>query len=614
MPRWLRIEGSLVALALLGLEACEHPSQAVAPSAPVAARPAPAPKKPPNTPLSLPDEWVMAGRWRAPQHWLERLASWGGNLAPFERWLRTRIAEPNHPVDLGLPIEFLVLWDHQAQPPALRWAVSLGLDASAPSGAAAGPIDVPSPLGLACAEASALGPAPLRVVCASSDEELALLLPIATRALPLTPLAESELALLWHTAPLRHAEDALVQGWVSSWLGVEPDTRLSKRFDAEFAGVRAGLATELRNLGEDLDGASLELSLAEESRQIELSLLAPAAQGRSELARTLAGSGSLGLAPSEFWDAEQASEGAGYLWAFEPGSLARWRAPLGSLLGALLDFRGLPVRLEQQGRRLIERLPLPRGPLIHAAGQLPAAEAGRPAPPEWLAGLGWQVYGVSGALPEYELWVDELVSAINDPILGPQLGRLLRSAWGPNWSPKHAKRRRPLGNRALPRGSFTLELTLATPRPGLEEQASAPPTGRRESLPPTLFVLFVPEPGGLRIAWGADEAFLVSLGGSAASGNASGTLAGRAGLGSLHAHRCLGGGFSSLLGLGALASHGPTAALGRALLDAPHRGLSPIVYRLSPVGDASGLSLRASLGRDSLEDLFFLLAADAPAP
>jgi len=290
-------------------------------------------------------------------------------------------------------------------------------------------------------------------------------------------------------------------------------------------------------------------------------------------------------------------------------------------LAALLDFRGVPVRLEQQGRRLIERLPLPRGPVIHAAGPLPMAGAARAAPPEWLAQLGWQMYGAAGSLAEYEVWVDDLVGAINDPILGPQIGRLLRSAWGPNWSPRHAKRRRPLGNRALPRGSFTLELTFAPPRVEVADVSREPspgvalPTlraGRRESSPPTLFVLFVPEPGGLRIAWGADEAVLVSLGASAASGKASGTLAGRAGLASLHEHRSLAGGFSSLLALGALAL-GSEPGAGHALVAAPHRGLSPIVYRLSPLGDSAGLSLRASLGRDSLEDLFFLLAAEAPA-
>jgi len=612
----------LVALALVGPGACDHPSQVVAPSVPAVARRAVVPEKPPSAPLPLPDEWLVVGRWRAPAQWLEQLASWGGSKLPLERWLRTGIAEPSHPVDLSLPIEVLALWDHQAQPPVLRWAVSLGLDASAPAAAAAGPLDAPSPLGLACAEANAVGAAPLRLVCSSGDEDLALLLPLATRALPLVPLAASDVALLWHAAPLRRLDDAHIGGWVSSWFGAEPDTSLNRRFDAEFAGVRQALVAELRNLGDDLDGASLELSLAAEPRGLELSLLAPAAQGRSELVRSMIGSGALGLAPTDFWDAEQASDGAGYLWAFEPEPLARWRAPLGALLAALLDFRGVPVRLEQQGRRLIERFPLPRSPVIHAAGPLPTAGDARAAPPEWLAQLGWQMYGAAGSLAEYEVWVDELVAAINDPILGPQLGRLLRSAWGPNWAPKHAKRRRPLGNRALPRGSFTLELTFAAPRvepasvppgPSPPAELSAPGAGRRESSPPTLFVLFVPEPGGLRIAWGADEAVLVSLGQSAASGKASGTLAGRAGLASLHEHRSLAGGFSSLVALGALAL-GPPPGAGRALVAAPHRGLSPIVYRLSPLGDSSGLSLRASLGRDSLEDLIFSLAAEAPTP
>ena len=47
--------------------------------------------------------------------------------------------------------------------------------------------------------------------------------------------------------------------------------------------------------------------------------------------------------------------------------------------------------------------------------------------------------------------------------------------------------------------------------------------------------------------------------------------------------------------------------------NAPHRGLSPIVYSLSQPSDAPELLLTVRIARGTIEDLFFLAAADARA-
>jgi hypothetical protein len=242
---------------------------------------------------------------------------------------------------------------------------------------------------------------------------------------------------------------------------------------------------------------------------------------------------------------------------------------------------------------------------------------------------GWQYYGIVGNFSEYQFYVAELAKAFNDPILGPQFGRLLRGALGQNWAPLHLKQRRPSPGNDLPHGSFTLEVTFAPPRvaapdiiesPELasgdaaESASAALPERAQGRRAPTLFVVFVPDDDGLKIAWGSDERFLVSLVSEAGRSKGTATLAGRAGLGSLLEHRTLAGGFYSLAALAeikaaAAAEAGSWNAPAKALLGAPHRGLSPIVYTLSQPPDATSLALSASVGRDTLEDLLFLFGA-----
>jgi hypothetical protein len=562
--------------------------------------------------LEMPGDLLLAGRWKNPSELLGHLAAWTGGALSLEAWLRARLGEPSRPIDLGAPLELIVVLQREQEPPALGWALSVGLE-PAPGAAPvqAEPIDVESTSGLSCAESRSLGPASSRMVCAPSDDQLARLLPHATRALPLTPLGDASVAIALRGSPLIDLEEGRLRALGSAWLAdVVGVTKINERFDAQWAKVLDALALELRYLAEDLDGASIELSLREKEQALELSLLAPAAAGRSALGQLVAGSGASGLAPEEFWQAHQASDGAGFLWAFQAAPLARMREPLAALLGTLLDYRGVPNRLEQQARELVLYLPMPRGPVIHASGRLPPAGP-REQRAAWLDALGWQLYSVRGNFDEYHYYVGALAKSFNDPILGPQFARLIRSGLGVSWVPVHMEQRRPLAG-DLPRGSFVLEMAFARPKaakseePEDDEQANAvaPPPA------PELFMVFVPDEDGVRIAWGADERFLSSLLVQRGRSKASGTLAGRAGLGELNEHRILAGGFFSLAGLeeldvGALERFGLGNGLAKQIAHAPHRGVSPIVYSLSQPSDA-WLHLTTRLGRDTLEDLLFL--------
>jgi len=575
--------------------------------------------------LSLPDDLVLAGRWKNPSELLGQLGSWSGGGLPLEPWLLTRLGQPSRPIDLTAPIEVIVVLDKVTEPPALSWALSFGLGATPgrPATPPAEPSDVRSPLGLSCAESRALGPASARMVCASTDDELARLLPHATRALPLAPVGEADIAISLRASPLAQLDEsstrALASAWMSHLLGAVIGTsRINDRFDEQWARAVAAGSRELRYLAEDLDGASIEFSLRAREEAMQLSVLAPAAAGRSALGQLMVGSGASGLAPAEFWQAHEASDGAGFSWAFQAAPLARLREPLAALLGTVLDYRGVPNRLEQQARELVLYLPMPRGPVIHASGRLPAPSGPGERPrAAWLEALGWQLYSVRGNFTEYQYYVGQLAKSFNDPILGRQFARLIKSSLGPAWAPARMEQRRP-STGSLPRGSFVLEIGFEPPLAAANGgERSAPEPGAAgasatdATRPPELFAVFVPDEDGVRIAWGADERFLISLLTERARTKASATLAGRPGLGELHQHRILAGGFVSLawleelnagsLDLWRLAS-GPAKPIERA----PHRGESPIVYALSQPSEA-WLHLTTRLGRDTLEDLLFLI-------
>jgi hypothetical protein len=615
----------LVSLALTALSACGSAERA-----PPQAPPPPAPERLSNelekslAALSLPEDLVLVGRWKHPNQLLAQLEAWWGGALPLDAWLRGWLGDPSRAFDLDAPIELIVVLDRSHELPALDWAVSVAL--ASPEGAtgSGGPKDVTSPSGFACAESKALGAAPARLVCAAADDQLARLLPHVTRALPLAPVGDADVALSLRTAPLATLDEPPLRALASDLLAHWFDgAHINARFDQQWANAVEAVADELRYLAEDLGGSSLEVSLGAREQALDVSILAPAAAGHSSLGQLTVGSGASGLAPAEFWEAPRGSDGAGFSWAWQATPLARLRDPLAALLGTVLDYRGVPHRLEQQARELVSYLPMPRGPVIHASGRLPPAAHPRDARAPWLEELGWQLYDVRGKFDEYHYYVGALARSFSDPILGAQLRRLTRSAFGPGWVPTRLLQRRPLASADLPRGSFVLQVSFPTPEPPAQLSGEPGTTAANVGpAPPAAewFIIFVPDEDGLRMAMGADERFLISLVAHPDRAKASTTLAGRAGLGSLNEHRILAGGFFSLAGL-AEAKLGPLAPPrsweGRIerLDSAPHRGLSPIVYALSQPSEA-WLHLTTRVGHDTLEDLLFVIGAvarpDAP--
>lgn len=603
--------------ACLVLGACGA-SEAVKLAPPVAKAPEPEPRVAvaADAPLSLPDDTILVGRWRNPAALIEKLEVPGAREASLELSLRERIGQPPHSVDLREPIEFLAVLDGSRTPPELAWVVSLGLSGDPALSGAHGPIDVASPIGLRCAEASALGSAQLRMVCAETDEHLAQLLGAATRAVPLQALGDADVAFSLRTQALRGIDDRALHSLLSAWLAEELGVpSMNERFDAQFAVLVSALSRELRDIAEDLDAAAIELSLGPHAEGLELSVEAPAAPRRSALAASVLGTRASALAPADFWYAHATSAQAGYIWAFDAAPLERWRTAFGELLGTALDFRGVPARLGGQASYLLESLPVPRGPIVHASGALPAPKDARslrgPEPNEH----GWHLLVVRGSFAEYQYYVSALVKAWSDPILSSQFSRLLRAAFGPDAAPRRLQQRRPNVGGRLPKHSFTLEITW--PNTPAVIASDEPAGDARSSDETTLFVLFAPdEDDGVKIAWGADEKFLASLLMEPAKMKATATLASRPGLALLNERRMLAGGFYSLSALGAPGSRigeslGVVQAASGEIGKAPHGGRSPIVYSLAQTTEAEPLSFTANLSRETVEDLLFWISAAA---
>src|SRR5689334_11532779 len=106
----------LCSLALLGASACGHAE----PPPKVAAAPAPErlAKQLEHSlaALSLPDDLVLAARWKAPSESLARLEAWSGYTSSLGPWLEARLGRPSRPLDLSAPIELMAVLDREQAP------------------------------------------------------------------------------------------------------------------------------------------------------------------------------------------------------------------------------------------------------------------------------------------------------------------------------------------------------------------------------------------------------------------------------------------------------------------------------------------------------------------
>lgn len=441
-------------------------------------------------PVPLPAEAFLVARWTRPSELLARFRSWAAaDVDPLAVWLGRRVGRSRSPIVLDEPIEFVMAIDRTRSEPEVVWALSFGLEGGRVwQRTSREPLDVPSPVGLHCAEAASLGVSQRRLTCAPTPAALRLLLPAATRSLPLLPLGDAPLSFDVRSRDLPSfpapAMRGLLARWLESALGILPT---GAAFETHLSAIASGTAVELTDLLRGLHGAHGELSADDRGLSMEWSL--PAAS-RSQLLATLLGTAASGRPPRDFGADVSAGDRAAFVWSFDAQRLRAWRSPLADALALLLEFRGVPSRLSEQASGLLSQLPIPAGPLWYAAGRPPEFELA--AATVGPARLGWHRLRMRGSLADYRRYADELERAFDDPILRSQLQRLVRTALGRHWVPTkvHPRRAR---SATLPPESFVLELSFA--------ESSGAPSGRTLS---TVFV-FVPHADGLEVVWGGDE-------------------------------------------------------------------------------------------------------------
>lgn len=604
-----------------GVWACT-PAEVAKPAAPVAPQ---APRQPPTlTPLPLPAERVVVARFRDSEALFQLIDAWVPTEAVgLSHWWRAWLTSVHADIDASAAIEAFVALDPSVAPPTLTWV--LGFPLREPAEGAPPPAAEPgeafsAPNGLRCGVARALGAAARRLVCAPSDRELEALTPIATRALPLAPLAEAAAAAELHTAALTRLDRAELRRIVhDERVRLVPIDPMNERFAKQLGAVSDALRDELVLLLEDLDGARLRFDPLPGEPALGVTLETRGMPSRSRLLRAALGSGVMGLVPNSLWGASKDTHAAGFWWSFEPEPLEELRPPLAALLGTVMGFRGLSWRLQLQAQNLVENLPLPAAPIVFARGSVPpSADAATPEPDTW-----W-VLQASGELSRYRRYAGELVRAFDDPVLGPQLVRVIRAGIGEHWAPASLKLRGPR-HPGLGAGSFVLELTLAAdpdaPAAEARFEAATSPELALESAGHKRYLIVATAgadavEGGLKLGWASDEAFLTAL---MADGRhalkTTDTLATRDGLASLVSQRALGGGFSNLRAwlrwLGP--ADAPTSGSARVAQGAPHGGLAPILYSVARSSDEQAVVARAKLGVGTFEDLRFLLTS-APRP
>lgn len=576
------------ALAIFG--GCTSPSPPVPPPV-VPVKPAP---RLVDSPLELSEAALWVGRWRDPKKWLSEVQEWLPAGAVVERYLREELAQPSFPVNPMEAVEWLVELDWQSDPPQPKWAISLAL--AVPPGEELQPGRVPSRVGLHCRQTTALGAARARVVCSSSEEAVDTLLPQMTRALPLVELGSSELSSRWFGSSFRSAPKSArwLQSTFAAMLGIEIR---NDKIDSRLAAASLGVVRQLGSALSELNGARVELVPRHQERAVELVLQLPNRLPTSALSQALVGQRVVGLAPEQFWQFNVEAQQAGFHWSPELHLLSEVRFPLAHLLEAILEFRGVPKRLQLQARELFEQLPLPPGPFAWASGASPHLGSTLP----WTEAKGWSIHTFGAGFPSVRRSVKQWLRALDDSIVGPQLRRLLGASLGKSRTPTSAEYRSLNRRFNLPAESFEVEL-------GFPLNSLKRGQGQR------LHLVFVPSPDdGFAVGWGADLTRLAGLLESGRASRYSGTLSGRAGLGRLHQVRALAGGFSSL---SALSSEPSLRFLGQlfelpfevqAFDKAPHRGQTPILMHWLAPPSRKGLEYRALLSQASITDLLVSL-------
>ena len=296
--------------------------------------------------------------------------------------------------------------------------------------------------------ACALVPPPeSQVICSRQAEHLQALLAVASKHAARVLEPDQDLAADVRPALLAQTFGQRLRGytWTSLLALLDVESR-NAAFDRAFERALSGATQDALTLASELESVQLSAGPDPSSDgRVRLTLSAWFSGHRSALGDWVLHA-ERGAVPDLF----RQLPGSSTLSVFGSGTpserLAGAKTFAADLLAGMLSYQGTPRRLQNEAANLIRALPLPRAGFAYASGPATSSATiaehdldGRGAQ-ELVEAVGWHLMVVKGPADRYKTFLHQLLRTYGDPVLGPQLARILR-AQGELWAPLSLRRR-----------------------------------------------------------------------------------------------------------------------------------------------------------------------------
>jgi hypothetical protein len=495
-----------------------------------------------------------------------------------------------------------------------------------------------------CVLTAAVGPAPGRFVCGDRERDVETLRPYLTRTLPKRDLGPADLHVEFHMAPVVDQYGPAIRQALHMGAALAPRKLQigEPTFDRAIERMASGLSDELGALVDDIDSATIDLTMAPEGATGTGSLRLKGQQSwtAGTFASTAARSTS---APASFWHLPLGATSAYYATTPEARRYEAIRRALSDLLDGWLQHEGVASADRSPIVALLGEKFLLDSPWVFASGPFapevvaksaPKAPASAPDPLQAaMSKVGWYLVGVGAPFPATD-FTQALSAAANRPkfqaYLKGKLGALTESEASSSDSSSGAAAAanaktisgltmKPApAPKELPKGSLAFELTFL--REGTVADAAA--KGAKKKWPPVkMHLLVVPEKDQTWLALGSDKTQLLKpVLAATAVGAESGTLAARQDLPELHQPKLSGGGFTTLESLlqswsGPATWLDPSAArtaqdIQTVLATTPNKGKTPILSTDEvKTDDGIRWTMRIAVPKAVIEDAMILAAS-----
>lgn len=395
-----------------------------------------------TAPRTQPGDAFLLGRWNTPASTLDPVIEW--TRTPLD-WRRSFFSELRSSVRLDRPIYFGGAADpDRARPPVLVTALTpWGSGMALPR-----PTLLGTPLPFCEATTNLLA-------CGAAADHPRELGPVLGEMLG-APAPAGTLELEVRLAPIRGAYGQSISARLAQRQSAElaENSRVNQGFDAALVQVVEALAEEAQRVLGDVHRISFRTDLDPAAHTLTLRLGVELERAASFTAQSLMSrSKSARLPPPELWRLPPTTFSAISLSADDAARYEGIEGVLSNLIAGLLEFRGLNANQREAALAALTPLPVPATPLVVASGDAGEARA-------------WHLLLLSSPGRPLRAEIAALLKAMTDPVLGPQMRRLLQPI-----APGVVVRKvgRPPLRPALPKDSLYATLTVTPPDPNTQQ-------------------------------------------------------------------------------------------------------------------------------------------------